>query len=153
MLRLHLVVPFTSQRARIPTQRSSRSSDHSISLSALYDQFWLTETREPVNHVGNFLSAVNDSSVPSGRSSVVCGRHNYEFEWRHSRREKKERKTAWKERRKKEIKKGRQKERKKDSMKGSKKERKKDSMNGRKKERRKELKKGIEKGRQIERNI
>lgn len=61
MLRLHLVVPFTSQRARIPTQRSSRSPDHSISLSALYDQFWLTETREPVNHVGNFLLAVNDS--------------------------------------------------------------------------------------------
>lgn len=61
MLRLRLVVPFTSQRARIPTQRSSQSPDHSISLSALYDQFWLTETREPVNHVGNFLSAVNDS--------------------------------------------------------------------------------------------
>lgn len=102
MLRLHLVVPFTSQRARIPTQRSSQSPDHSISLSALYDQFWLTKTREPVNHVGNFLSAVNDSDHLGDLVLFVDYECSYEFEQSLSRRGKKDSMKGRKEGRKKE---------------------------------------------------
>lgn len=122
MLRLHLFVPFTSQRARIPTQRSSQSPDHSISLSALYDQFWLTKTREPVNHVGNFLSAVNDSDH---LGDLVLFVDDIAMSSSGGTPEEEERKTAWN--------KGRKKERSKELNKGIEKERNKERKAERKK--------------------